>query len=45
MSCPQVQLLALRCLLAYREPHLSPYRAQLEALIDDEKFRDELRAF
>ena len=44
-SVYQVQLLALRCLCLWKPEAIMPYKANLERLIEDEKYRDELTFF
>src|ERR1700683_2440821 len=39
-----LQKLSLKCLLAYKSPHLSPHEARLDALLDDTRWREELTA-
>jgi len=39
-----LQRLSLRCLLAYKSPHLSSHEDQLSALLDDTRWREELTA-
>ncbi|CAB1098209.1 unnamed protein product [Ectocarpus sp. CCAP 1310/34] len=45
MPDDKVAGLALRCMLAYRPPYLVPYKANLEGLMNDETFRDQLVTF
>ncbi|KAJ2878174.1 U3 snoRNP protein, partial [Coemansia aciculifera] len=40
-----VQRQALDCVLAWREPDLVPYADNLRNLVDDKRFRDELKTF
>ncbi|KAJ2821403.1 U3 snoRNP protein, partial [Coemansia sp. 'formosensis'] len=40
-----VQRQALDCVLAWREPDLLPYADNLRNLVDDKRFRDELKTF
>ncbi|KAJ2116164.1 U3 snoRNP protein [Coemansia sp. RSA 922] len=40
-----VQRQALDCILAWREPDLVPYADNLRNLVDDKRFRDELKTF
>ena len=37
-----LQRLALKCILTYRPPHLTPHQDTLTALLDDTRWRDEL---
>ena len=41
----RLQSLAVKCLMTYKSPKLSPYGDNLQALLDDSKFRDELVNF
>ena len=41
----EVQKLAFQCLLTYKFHYLEPYKENLERLLDDENFRDELAHF
>ncbi|KAJ1731734.1 U3 snoRNP protein [Coemansia biformis] len=41
----EVQRRALDCLLAWRQPEVLPYADNLRNLIDDKRFRDELKTF
>ena len=38
----RLQSLAVKCLMTYKSPKLVPYGDNLQALLDDSKFRDEL---
>ncbi|KAJ1721435.1 U3 snoRNP protein [Coemansia erecta] len=40
-----VQRRALECLLAWRDPNVTPYAERLLALLDERRFRDELGSF
>lgn len=39
---PKVQTVALKCLLTYKSPNLTPYADRLKNLLEQSKFRDEL---
>jgi U3 small nucleolar RNA-associated protein 20 len=41
----RLQSLAVKCLMTYKSPKLAPYGENLQALLDDSKFRDELVNF
>jgi U3 small nucleolar RNA-associated protein 20 len=41
----RLQSLAVKCLMTYKSPKLFPYGDNLQALLDDSKFRDELVNF
>lgn len=41
----KLQSLAVKCLITYKSPKLTPYGDHLQALLDDSKFRDELVNF
>ena len=41
----EVQKLAVRCLLTYKFDYLEPYKENIERLLGDENFRDELAHF
>ena len=41
----EVQNLALKCLMTYKFNYLKPYKENIERLLDDENFRDELAHF
>uniref|UniRef100_UPI00398E4C32 small subunit processome component 20 homolog n=1 Tax=Pristiophorus japonicus TaxID=55135 RepID=UPI00398E4C32 len=40
-----VQKIALECLLTYKHPHLLPYRENLERLLEDKSFKEEIIHF
>ncbi|GCB68829.1 hypothetical protein scyTo_0000958 [Scyliorhinus torazame] len=40
-----VQKIALECLLTYKHPHLLPYRENLQRLLEDKSFKDEIIHF
>ncbi|ODN80830.1 hypothetical protein L202_02973 [Cryptococcus amylolentus CBS 6039] len=40
---PKLQGLAVKCLMTYKSPSLTPYSDSLESLLEDNKFRDELQ--
>ena len=42
---PEVQKLAIKCLMTYKFAYLWPYKDNFERLLTDEKFRDELTHF
>ena len=42
---PQIQGVALRCLMTYKSPNLLPYEKNLKTFLDDAKFRDALAHF
>eukprot|EP00731_Ephydatia_muelleri_P001007 Em0001g1007a len=44
-SDPEVQKLALACLMTSKPPYLVPYRDSLEKLLEDNTFREELMNF
>ncbi|XP_026065231.1 small subunit processome component 20 homolog isoform X1 [Carassius auratus] len=41
----QVQKIALDCLMTYRDPNILPYKENLERLLDDKHFKDEIVHF
>lgn len=41
----EVQKLAVKCLMTYKFGYLQPYKENIERLLDDENFRDELAHF
>ena len=41
----EVQKLAVKCLMTYKFDYLEPYKENIERLMDDENFRDELAHF
>lgn len=41
----QIQKIALDCLLTYKDPNILPYKANLERLLDDKHFKDEIVHF
>nr|ASF90194.1 hypothetical protein SPAR05566 [Bartheletia paradoxa] len=41
----KIQILALNCLLTWKNPNITPYSGNLRNLLDDVKFRDELSTF
>lgn len=41
----EVQKLAVKCLFTYKFDYLEPYKENIERLLDDENFRDELAHF
>ncbi|KAI1301643.1 Small subunit processome component 20 -like protein [Halotydeus destructor] len=40
----EIQKAALKCLIAYSLPHLSPYKEKLLELLDDKTFRDAIKS-
>ncbi|XP_069829345.1 small subunit processome component 20 homolog [Dendropsophus ebraccatus] len=40
-----VQKVALDCVLSYRHPHILPYKENLQRLLDDKKFKEEIVHF
>lgn len=42
---PEIQKVALDCIMAYKHKYLIPYKQHLYNLIDDKKFKDELTSF
>ncbi|XP_048404834.1 small subunit processome component 20 homolog [Stegostoma tigrinum] len=43
--CQDVQKIALECLLTYKHPHLLPYRENLQRLLEDKSFKEEVIHF
>ncbi|XP_074554208.1 small subunit processome component 20 homolog [Halichoeres trimaculatus] len=41
----QIQLVALECVLSYKEPSIVPYKENLERLLDDKHFKEEIVHF
>ena len=41
----EVQKLSMKCLMTYKFNYLEPYKENIERLLDDESFRDELAHF
>ncbi|XP_030621601.1 small subunit processome component 20 homolog [Chanos chanos] len=41
----QIQKVALDCLMTYKDPHILPYKENLERLLDDKHFKDEIVHF
>ncbi|XP_034018840.1 small subunit processome component 20 homolog isoform X2 [Thalassophryne amazonica] len=41
----QIQRAALECLLTYKDPNVSPYKENLERLLDDKHFKEEIVHF
>ncbi|XP_017285401.1 small subunit processome component 20 homolog isoform X2 [Kryptolebias marmoratus] len=41
----QIQQVALECVLAYKDPNIAPYRENLERLLDDKHFKEEIVRF
>ncbi|XP_051974584.1 small subunit processome component 20 homolog [Xyrauchen texanus] len=41
----QVQKIALDCLMTYKDPNILPYKENLEKLLDDKQFKDEIVHF
>ncbi|XP_072311103.1 small subunit processome component 20 homolog [Eucyclogobius newberryi] len=40
-----IQQVALECVLTYKDPHIVPYKANLERLLDDKHFKEEIVHF
>ncbi|XP_043565729.1 small subunit processome component 20 homolog isoform X2 [Chiloscyllium plagiosum] len=43
--CQDVQKIALECLLTYKHPHMLPYRENLQRLLEDKSFKEEVIHF
>ncbi|XP_058842187.1 small subunit processome component 20 homolog [Acipenser ruthenus] len=41
----EVQKIALECLMTYKDPHLMPYKENLQRLLDDKHFKEEIVNF
>ncbi|XP_077957697.1 small subunit processome component 20 homolog isoform X1 [Gasterosteus aculeatus] len=41
----QIQRVALECVLTYKDPNIVPYKENLERLLDDKHFKDEIIQF
>ncbi|KAI4884861.1 hypothetical protein NFI96_031248 [Prochilodus magdalenae] len=41
----QIQKAALECMMTYKDPSILPYRENLERLLDDKQFKDEIIQF
>ncbi|XP_069760571.1 small subunit processome component 20 homolog isoform X2 [Narcine bancroftii] len=41
----EVQKIALECVLTYKHPHMLPYRENLQRLLDDKSFKEEIIHF
>ncbi|KAM3588219.1 uncharacterized protein V6R79_024222 [Siganus canaliculatus] len=41
----QIQRVALECVLTYKDPHVVPYKENLEKLLDDKHFKEEIVHF
>ncbi|XP_072235229.1 small subunit processome component 20 homolog [Leuresthes tenuis] len=41
----QIQRVALECVLTYKDPNIAPYRENLERLLDDKHFKEEIVHF
>ncbi|MBN3281355.1 UTP20 protein, partial [Polyodon spathula] len=41
----EVQKIALECLMTYKDPHLMPYKENLQRLLDDKHFKEEIVHF
>ncbi|TRY84423.1 hypothetical protein DNTS_032451, partial [Danionella cerebrum] len=41
----QIQKMALDCLMTYKDPSILPYKENLEGLLDDKTFKDEIAHF
>ncbi|KAM9846103.1 small subunit processome component 20 homolog [Aulostomus maculatus] len=41
----QIQRVVLECVLTYKDPHLVPYKENLEKLLDDKHFKEEIVHF
>ncbi|XP_043943711.1 small subunit processome component 20 homolog [Protopterus annectens] len=41
----EVQKVALECIMSYKHPHLLPYKENLQRLLDDKHFKDEIVHF
>ncbi|XP_073694690.1 small subunit processome component 20 homolog [Garra rufa] len=41
----QIQKIALDCLMTYKDPNILPYKENLERLLDDKHFKDEIAHF
>ncbi|XP_077450300.1 small subunit processome component 20 homolog [Stigmatopora argus] len=42
---PQIQQVALQCILTYKDPYIIPYKENLEKLLDDKHFKEEIVHF
>ncbi|KAM8884134.1 small subunit processome component 20 homolog [Synchiropus picturatus] len=42
---PQIQRAALECLLTYKDPNITPYKENLERLLDDKTIKEEIVHF
>ncbi|XP_023672630.2 small subunit processome component 20 homolog isoform X2 [Paramormyrops kingsleyae] len=40
-----IQKMALECVLTYKDPHIMPYKENLENLLDDKRFKEEITHF
>lgn len=40
-----IQKVALECVLTYKDPHITPYKENLERLLDDKHFKEEIVHF
>lgn len=41
----QIQQVALECILTYKDTHIAPYKENLERLLDDKQFKEEIVHF